>query len=471
MRAFIFLLTVLFVLTANAVQAAQVQFADFSDTSVLTLNGSAATVTTSDGVVLRLAPALGSQSGSAFSTTTVNAADFSTFFKFRITEPGGSVFDCNEEPGADGIVFVAQSVRSDIGGSGGGIGYAGISPSVGVEFDTWCNAANNDPNSNHVGIDENGSVAHGSPPAFVQEITPDFDNGDVWYVWIDYNGTTLEARVSPTPSRPAAPTVSKIVDIPSILGQTSAYVGFTSGTGSDWGNHDILFWEYRDSFDPISGDSSGSSDICCGEYDFFTNTLTVPCVEIGGSRFWLKLELAPSATDLMLRLKDWGQGDLCGGGTPDGGPSGDACDDCSCPDYAESHPSECGQTGDLNFRLTWNDFNDVDLHVVYSGAGGTEEIYYYDTFGAITGGELDVDANAGCSENVTDRAVENIFYDSPPPGTYTLRVCGYEDCPASGSSSSVTAQVLAGGALVWEERLNVSAWDDTCVDIYTHTVN
>ena len=29
------------------------------------------------------------------------------------------------------------------------------------------------------------------------------------------------------------------------------FLGFTSGTGADWGNHDILYWEYRDEFDPI----------------------------------------------------------------------------------------------------------------------------------------------------------------------------------------------------------------------------
>ncbi|OGP50033.1 MAG: hypothetical protein A2Y79_01440 [Deltaproteobacteria bacterium RBG_13_43_22] len=28
-------------------------------------------------------------------------------------------------------------------------------------------------------------------------------------------------------------------------------VGFTSGTGADWGNHDIFSWEYRDNYNPI----------------------------------------------------------------------------------------------------------------------------------------------------------------------------------------------------------------------------
>ena len=87
-------------------------FNDFSSTDGLTLNGSATTVTTGDGDVLRLTPALGGRSGSAFSTQTVNAADFSSFFQFRITEPGNG--------GADGIGFSVQSVSSSIGGEAEG---------------------------------------------------------------------------------------------------------------------------------------------------------------------------------------------------------------------------------------------------------------------------------------------------------------------------------------------------------------
>lgn len=236
---------------AGGAEAVVVTFPDFSDTTGLTLNGSAATAVTGDGTVLRLTPAATGQSGSAFSTTTVNAADFSTFFQFRITDPGGIVFDCNSEPGADGLVFVAQSVSSSIGGGGGGIGYAGISDSVGVEFDTWCNAGNNDPDSNHVGIDTNGSVNHGAGSPNTIGVSPNFDDGNLWSAWIDYDGTTLEVRANQTGVRPVDPLLSRVLDIPLLLGQNDAFIGFTSGTGADYGNHDIVAWQYRDEFDPI----------------------------------------------------------------------------------------------------------------------------------------------------------------------------------------------------------------------------
>jgi hypothetical protein len=234
--------------------AAVVSFPHFSTTTGLTLNGNATPVSTSDGAVLRLASADYWQSGSAFSTVTVNASTFSTHFRFRISDRGGTLFDDNTVVGADGLVFVVQPVSASIGGAGEGIGYEGISPSVGVEFDTWHNSYNNDPDSNHLGIDLNGNVDHGPGSPNTLGVTPDFDDGNIWDAWIDYDGTTLEVRANQTGVRPVAAMLSENLNISSQLGGvTDAYVGFTAGTGWDWGNHDIISWEYRDEYAPISG--------------------------------------------------------------------------------------------------------------------------------------------------------------------------------------------------------------------------
>ncbi len=229
--------------------ALAIEFEGFSDTSELQLNGSAAAVVTQDGTVLRLTPNEGGRAGSAFSTRTLNARTFSSAFRFRITEPGGVTDDCNEKPGADGLVFVIQPVSSSLGVGGGGIGYSGIARSVGIEFDTWCNVDAADPNSNHVGLLTLGNIGHSGLP--VEPVEPDFDNGSIWYVWVDYDGTRLEVRVSRPPGRPGQPTLSQELDIPGILETDTAYVGFTSGTGAAWGNYDILGWEYRESHDPV----------------------------------------------------------------------------------------------------------------------------------------------------------------------------------------------------------------------------
>jgi hypothetical protein len=222
-------------------------YADFSSTAGLQLNGDTARV----GNVLRLSKAQGFSSGSAFTTMSTplgNLASFSTYFQFRITSEGG--IGDEDGPGADGLVFVIQTVSNNVGGAGGGIGYQGINSSVGIEFDTFNNGGGfNDPTGNHVGIDLNGNIA--SVATAVEPVR--FNNGQIWNAWVDYNGLTslLEVRWSMSATRPGASQLSRTVNLTSVLGQNTAFLGFTSGTGSGWGNHDILSWQYRDSFNPI----------------------------------------------------------------------------------------------------------------------------------------------------------------------------------------------------------------------------
>ncbi len=231
-------------LIASVSAADVVSFEDFSDTTGLVLNGSAATASTSDGEVMRLTPSASNQAGSIFSDTQVDASDFSSKFSFRISDPGGSIFDGNTENGADGFVFVVQPIDSSLGGVGQGIGYAGIGTSLGIEFDTWHNSANNDPSQSHVGINLNGSVNHNSGLPSADITGPELDDGDQWFAWVDYDGTTLEVRLSQIDSYPAEALLSMELDLESILGQETAYVGFTSATGAAWANHDILSWSY-----------------------------------------------------------------------------------------------------------------------------------------------------------------------------------------------------------------------------------
>jgi hypothetical protein len=105
------------------------------------------------------------------------------------------------------------------------------------------------PDSNHVGVDLNGGMASWATVA----VAPPFDDGNLWSAWVDYDGTTLEVRANQSGTRPVSPILTMNVDLPSIIGANSAYIGFTAGTGSAWGNHDIVSWEYRDEFNPIPG--------------------------------------------------------------------------------------------------------------------------------------------------------------------------------------------------------------------------
>jgi hypothetical protein len=247
----------------SAVSAATIVFNDFSDLSAFQQNGSTATIPdptidTFGRAVLRVTNNL-NQSGSAFLTNSINLANqasFSTFFTFRISNPLGS--SDSDGQGADGIVFVVQSVANTAGGFGGGIGYTGIPKSAGVEFDTWDNGAGfNDPNGNHVGIDIGGSF---NGPT--QIIPTRMNNGADWFAWIDYDGANhvIDLRLSETNTRPSAPTLTRSVDLLAELGQTAAFVGFTSGTGAAGGFHDIVNWTFVDNFQPIGQPPSGAPE-------------------------------------------------------------------------------------------------------------------------------------------------------------------------------------------------------------------
>ena len=239
--------------SASLASATTITFSDFSSTAGLSINGMAATAVDAGGRnVLRVTRSALNQGGSVFSTDAISLASnasFSTKFVFNINTPING--------GADGLVFVVQTVSSSVGGIGGGIGYFGLNNSVGVEFDNWPNGSGlGDPDDNHVAIDINGVL--GAPLA-VQSIDPTTINldgsGDVT-VWVDYNGATdlLEVRFNKTGLRPASADISATVDLVSVLGSTNAFVGFTSGTGAAGANHDVISWEFRDDFAPVDVD-------------------------------------------------------------------------------------------------------------------------------------------------------------------------------------------------------------------------
>jgi legume-like lectin family protein/exosortase sorting signal-containing protein len=239
------------VLTAAASAAIVINFQNFSNCATLQLNGNA----TCTSNVLRVTPAQFSQAGSAFSQLLIPLGPgntFSTFFTFQMTGSGGS--SDGDGLGADGLTFTVQPNANTAGGAGGGIGYQGILNSVAVEFDTWNNGAGfGDPDGNHVGVDLNGSIAS----VATASIGPRLNDGAVWFAWIDYNGSVLELRVSQTNARPAAPTLSYAVNLATVIGTTQAFVGFTSGTGAAFANHDILTWVFDNSFNPIGGSAAG----------------------------------------------------------------------------------------------------------------------------------------------------------------------------------------------------------------------
>lgn len=95
-------------------------------------------------------------------------------------------------------------------------------------------------------------------------------------------------------------------------------------------------------------------------------------------------------------------------------------------------------TGDVQLTLSWASDADLDLAVIEPD--GNE--IYFSAKTSPSGGELDVDANVGCDN---DGSLENIFWPSgeAPPGSYTVKVTGYEvdGC----GSGDFTLDITVGG--------------------------
>ena len=124
------------------------------------------------------------------------------------------------------------------------------SPSVAVEFDTFFNNSN-DPSigsggSNHVGI----SLGGNPDSVLTAPVATNMDDGAKWTVWVDYNGTALEVRMSTNGVRPNDAILTKSLNLSSQVNGDSAFLGFSAGTGGAHTNHDLLGWAYSDSYVP-----------------------------------------------------------------------------------------------------------------------------------------------------------------------------------------------------------------------------
>ena len=95
---------------------------------------------------------VGNQSGSVWNTNSIS-----------LTQPFDFTFDiylgCSDA-GADGMVFGLQPIGTGVGTSGGGMGFAGVAPSVGVYIDTYQNGSDFDPPADHISINANGVILH-----------------------------------------------------------------------------------------------------------------------------------------------------------------------------------------------------------------------------------------------------------------------------------------------------------------------
>ena len=173
-----------------------------------------------------LTQATANQSGSVWNNNKINLTQ-SFDFKFDVNLG-------NNDAGADGIVFVLQPISTSVGSSGGGLGYSGISPAVGVTIDTWQNTPNNDPVYDHIAIQLNGDLGHSTSNNIAGPVTAINGNDNiedgVWHslrvVW-DAVSKTFSAYIDG--SLRVSVIKNFVTDV--FAGNPLVYWGFTGSTG------------------------------------------------------------------------------------------------------------------------------------------------------------------------------------------------------------------------------------------------
>jgi len=109
------------------------------------------------------------QSGSVWNSNKISLTNsFDYYFNVYL--------GCIDSTGADGIVFILQPISTKLGTIGEGLGFEGVSPSVGISLDTWQNLRRNDPPYDHISIQLNGAVTHGNDLAGPVPVSATSDN-------------------------------------------------------------------------------------------------------------------------------------------------------------------------------------------------------------------------------------------------------------------------------------------------------
>jgi hypothetical protein len=187
------------------------------------------------------------------------AGGFQSTFQFRISNIGGIIqaTPFGWQAGGDGFAFVIQNFTIPVVGPPAGyLGYHGLPNSLAVEFDTWWNSEPGffDPNGNHISVHTRGIAANSvSEAASLGQATaiPFLKDGALHVGRVDYTPGTLRVFVDnlavPALTIPGLDLSSLL-----ILDNGSAWLGFTSGTGSAIEAHDILSWQFGQTSFPVS---------------------------------------------------------------------------------------------------------------------------------------------------------------------------------------------------------------------------
>ena len=166
-------------------------------------------------------------------------------------------FGTKDYDGADGFSFIVQNQsKTVIGLAGQGLGYQGITKSVGVEFDTYYNGGTTDIENDHMNINTGG---------LMNAVGGVIDLGNIEdgrYHGVNINWAAFTKML--TISFDNAFTETKYVDMVGEVGNAEAYIGFAGSTGGSVNLQKINTLNYK------SVDSSVVLDVLANDTDVDT---------------------------------------------------------------------------------------------------------------------------------------------------------------------------------------------------------
>lgn len=158
--------------------------------------------------------------------------------KIDLTQSFNYVFDvnlgCKDGSGADGIGFILQTKGTNLGATGQGLGFAGISPSLGILIDTYQNSRESDPPYDHLAIQMNGISDHSKPENLAGPVTVTASSENIedctWHLFrVKWDAVTKTLEVSVDGELRLSVTKDLVNDI--FGGDPLVYWGFAGSTG------------------------------------------------------------------------------------------------------------------------------------------------------------------------------------------------------------------------------------------------